>query len=296
MDNLTHLNITRLDENETPTIPKPGFLEPLKNLRVLQAGSAKLQKLPQAFLCHLPELEYIDLSYNDASIANRLRSCDSNAQSTKALLPKVTFLNLNGNDITDVPILQLVVPNVEVLGLGSNKIPSLSNNTFNGLFNLQRLYLENNPIATLLRSAFRGLVNLQLLNLENANLAKLESDTFQDTLHLWLLTLANNRLDDRTFHNGEGSITNDIPNINFLDLSSNRISNISGLFSKMHSLIELSLEKNSIGEIPSRVFENQKILQSLTVSGNPLTEDDGLDNESFAGLQEIKTLISVTAC
>ena len=286
LKSLRHLNITRLDESQTPTIPEPGFLDSLENLEVLNIPMAKIQNFPSGSLCSLSNLKHIEMALNDKSVINGL---NCNVGSGPAL-PKVTFLNLNGNGFGEIGInFQDTVPNVEVLDIASNKITKLPNRTFEGLQHLRRLYLENNPIGELAKDSFRDLISLEVLNLQNTEITALNSHIFENNSKLWLLLLPNNNLDDRTFHGKNGGILQHTPYLYLLDISLNDISNISKLFLNTPYLMQLDLGGNAITEIPNHTFEDLAMLQSLNLTQNPLGEG-GLYGNSLSGLQRLNIL------
>ena len=290
---LKHLNITRNDENPKPTIPEQGFLNGLDNLEVLDMPMAKIQNVPDGSFCTLRNLKLIELALNGASIANGFK-CHLNS-TEDSLLPNVTYLNLNSNCAKEViKDFKRIVPNVQTLGLAANDIRSLANGTFQGLLHLKRLYLYNNPLVKLPNNIFDDLTSLGILSLENTSLSTLNPDIFKYNPVLWLIILANNMLDDTVFHGHNGGILHHTPHLQLLDLSSNKISNISNLFSNTPYLVQLDLGSNDIKQIPNGAFENLNMLQLLNLSRNPF-EPGELTRGTLSGLQQLE-ILDLTGC
>ena len=290
---LKHLNITRNDKNPTPTIPEQGFLNGLDNLEVLNMPMAKIQNVPDGSFCILRNLKHIELPLNDASVANGFK-CHLNS-TEDSLLPNVTYLNLNSNGAKEViKDFKRIVPNVEILGLAGNGLRFLANGSFQGLLHLKRLYLENNPLVKLPNNIFDELTSLEILSLENTSLSTLNSDVFKYNPVLWLLILHNNMLNDTIFHGQDGGILLHTPYLQLLDLSSNKISNISNLFSHTPYLVLLDLGSNDIEQIPNGAFENLNMLQLLNLSQNPF-EPGELTRGSLSGLQQLD-ILDLTGC
>ena len=290
---LKHLNITRNDENSTPTIPEQGFLNGLDNLEVLNVPMAKIQNVPDGSFCTLRNLKHIGLELNGASVANGFK-CHLNS-TEDSLLPNVTYLNLNSNGAKEViKDFKRIVPNVQTLGLAANGIRSLANGTFQGLLHLKRLYLYNNPLVKLPNNIFDELTSLEILSLENTSLSTLNSDILKYNSVLRLIILSSNMLDDKVFHGHNGGILHHTPHLQLLDLSFNKISNISNLFSNTPYLVLLGLSSNDIKQIPNEAFENLNMLQFLNLSRNPF-ESGELTRMSLSGLQQLE-ILDLTGC
>ena len=167
----------------------------------------------------------------------------------------------------------------------------MENRTFKGLVHLKNLYLEDNPLKVLPDHIFDGVPNLKIINLSNISITTLNVDVFKENAALRLIILCNNVLTDETFHGGE--IFRNNPLLHYLDLSFNKIKNISDMLSRTPYLTNLNLGSNFITQISHGTFRNVTKLQVLNMSRNPLGPE-GL-SESFAGLQKLNT-VDFTGC
>ncbi len=288
---LTTLEFSRdSDLSHIYTVPEPGFLDPLQNLRVLRMPGAKLQGMPRGYLCTLQTLEEVELERNEESVMEGFR-CD-NVTTATTIWPNLQYLNLFGNGITDIDLqFGTVAPNLQILGLGSNEITRLPRDTFRGLYSLVYLYLENNPsLGTLLPpDVFRTLYSLGFLNLENVNLTRMLPDMFVDNPNLQILLLPRNLLSDDSFQ-GPNSVLVNTPYLLYLDLTHNRVSNLTGLLEAgMDHLLILELGWNSLKDIPDGTFLRVPDLAYLDLNHNPL-ENVTLGNDTVTGLTQLQVL------
>ena len=111
---------------------------------------------------------------------------------------------------------------MKFLGLGDNKINSLSTSTFSGLTNLENLSLSNNSLKSLPESIFQETANLHRLLLSRNKIAMLPELLFQDN-SLPVLYLDNNEI------TALPESFKELADIEYLDLSYNQLSDITVL-------------------------------------------------------------------
>jgi Leucine-rich repeat (LRR) protein len=161
------------------------------------------------------------------------------------------------------------------LRLYGNKIAALPERIFQGLSSLEQLDLEKNEIAALPERIFEGLP-LRIIYLDSNKISSLPERTFQGILsftadtgivkhHLTLLSLGNNQitiLPEAVFR-GLSSLSD-------LVLKNNNIEVLAkGIFRGLSSLSQLSLNDNRIAELPWGIFEGLPSLVLLHLHNNP---------------------------
>ena len=109
---------------------------------------------------------------------------------------KVWSVDLSGNviDILLKDNLGKTFPNLLYLDLSSNKISSLSYNSFRHLTNLNGLYLSSNKLQTINKGWFSHLVHLSHLNMGNNEISVIQQTTGIWPKRLSNLDLSNNKL------------------------------------------------------------------------------------------------------
>ncbi|KAG9348475.1 hypothetical protein JZ751_002210 [Albula glossodonta] len=146
-----------LDDNPLKSISQDTFTG-LKNLFFLSLVNSSLEQLPPANLCtHMPLLSWVDFDQNCIQTLNlsTLVTCD----------------------------------NLTVLSLRSNRIPSLSENTFQSLKQLGELDLSSNNITELPYNMFKDLKFLKILNVSDNPLGHIHQGQFDHLTQLQSLVL-----------------------------------------------------------------------------------------------------------
>uniref|UniRef100_A0A3B3SM65 Toll like receptor 8 n=1 Tax=Paramormyrops kingsleyae TaxID=1676925 RepID=A0A3B3SM65_9TELE len=247
--NMTNLNYLKLDGNCLQDVPEN--LPP--SLRTLYLTRNKITKVTQYTFSAVKNITYIDLSKN----CYYWMPCKKNFYIQNDSfwdLPKLKFLNLSFNNITNVP--RKISDSVVVLHLSSNKIQHILENDFSGLTKLKELYLQGNcprcynspypcipcPNGSIdIHSwAFRNLSALKILQLSGNSLHSLKGSWFECLPNLRVLHLSFNFLVDEIAH---GNFLNYLPHLQTMNLNFNynRMAypstlNLSNNFSKLVSL------------------------------------------------------------
>ncbi|XP_063287557.1 extracellular matrix protein 2-like [Pelobates fuscus] len=261
-------------------------------LKTLYLADNEISKLPARAFSGLPNLEWLDLSKNMLGESGLAVDVFKN-------LTKLKRLNLDGNNLTVLPLLP---QSLQELKVNDNKLQELHRYSFRGLSNLLTLQLEGNgfhdgnvypltfkPLKKLIylrldRNKFRAIpsglpASLQELHLDNNRIEIVSEGILNKTLNLSILVLSNNRLQEN--HIAPRAWI-DLLNLESLDLSNNHIVHVPSFLPR--GLKQLILHHNQIELIPGYVFAHMKPgLEFLHLSHNHL-KDDGIHAVSFFGL------------
>lgn len=172
------------------------------------------------------------------------------------------------------------------LGLSTNSLKTVPNQSLKVLRKLQRLDLSDNSLTAIKSHEFPTLLQLQNLNLAGNDLRTIESEAFVRLPQLKTLNLARNQLDasqinERTLW-GLHFLSN-------LSLQRNLLkgSLTSGFLSGAAKLVSLDLSYNAITKITLGALENCKNLRTLDLSNNKI---DIIEDHAFRNLSSLVNL------
>jgi small GTP-binding protein len=188
------------------------------------------------------------------------------ASEAKQSLQRLTYLNLNGNQISDISSLK-ELKNLTQLDFSFNKIIDISSlkelNNLTVLFlygnqitdisdleelnNLTELNLGNNQISEI--SVLKKLKKLTILRLHTNKIQKIL--VLKDLIKLTDLTLSDNQISDI-------KILKELVNLKRLIISGNQITDISSL-KELKKLTEVILRNNPIKELPEWICDFPKM-------------------------------------
>ena len=201
-------------------------------------------------------------------------------------LPALTYLELSGNALTELPDGVFAgLPALRELVLSRNNLTTLPDDVFDELTGLRTLRLRYNELTELPAGVFDELTSLDFLSLSHNNLTELPAGVFDELTSLThVLDLSNNaltELPDRVF-DGLTSLTR-------LDLRFNELTELpDGVFDELTSLThQLDLRNNALTELPDGVFDGLTSLNSLSLGSNNLTT---LPDGVFDGLTSLNSL------
>lgn len=228
--NLQHLSF---DFNNQQHL-KSNFLAPNTNLKSFSISFNKLLEINQCAFCELDQIEHIDLSFN---LIKKV------SQGAFVNLQNVKVINLQNNDLQLIEFESFsYLPSLEQLILINNHLINFNLKYFDQIgtltnFNLQ---IDNNEInfnhnyynsqehrqmqqEKLIYNNYltqNNINSIELLNLSNNQLITFESQTVLSTItnSLTQLVLSNNYITNVT-----SSSVSKLKNLQFLDLSNNRI-------------------------------------------------------------------------
>lgn len=269
--------------------------EDAKNLVFLIIANNNLTELTASLFVDAPMLTVIDFSHNKIEKINKFAFAEARSLSRVVLshnniteldgrlFKDLRFLDqifLDNNRIEFVP-LELFTSNglLQKIVLSNNRISTFSCNHLTGLKYLEVLHLAGNRLAEFNPSSLE--TKLDSLNVNNNNLTQLllkrmvsvdaannsitDVISLDDGSALNSLILANNSL------KGIANITNQLVNLEVLDLSFNTVGRLNiSTFSKLTKLTKLDLERTDISNLDFGTFANQRDLVFLDLSYNNL--------------------------
>ncbi|XP_047686361.1 toll-like receptor 4 isoform X1 [Prionailurus viverrinus] len=177
-------------------------------------------------------------------------------------------------------------PELQVLDLSRCEIQIIEDDAYQGLNHLSTLILTGNPIQRLFPGAFSGLSSLQTLVAVETNVASLEDFPIGHLKTLKELNVAHNLI--HSFKLPE--YFSNMPNLEYLDLSNNKIQNIypkdlQVLHQKPLLNLSLDLSLNPLDFIQPGAFKEVK-LRELTLRSNfNSTDVMKASIQGLAGLQ-----------
>lgn len=215
-----------------------------------------IDKLSEESFQNATELRWINLDNN------RIASMDSRVLEK---LESLIFLYLERNHLKEVP--GYLPPSLEQLRLSRNRINRIPDNAFNKLDHLILLDLHHNELndADFKKNTFRGLKNLMQLNLAHNRLHKMPPGVPKAVHQLFL--------DENQIDNVPSNYFKDFPNLAFLRLSYNKLSD-KGLPKNsfnLTNLLVLHLAHNNLSSIPY-ISQN---LEHLYLNDNSIEKING---------------------
>nr|AMN88583.1 TLR12 [Tupaia chinensis] len=152
-------------------------------------------------------------------------------------------------------------------------------------FELQKLNVGSNRLGHIAPGSLASCHSLESLVLQSTGLTELPPGLLDAMPQLQRLNLANNQLQRARLCMNE---TGAVAGLRALDLSNNRLSNLSLVtFSCVPQLRELLLRGNQLARFEGQVFQGLQRLESLDLSKNPLVE---LGKGWLASLPALRTL------
>lgn len=255
---LYSLQILNLQGNGVEVIAEGAFT-PLSNLHALFLSHNNLMHIEPSHFAGLYALNQLHVENNRIGFVHprAFENC-TNLQD----------LVLRANRLGAVPEGLSKLTYLKTLDLGENQITRLENNSFDGLIQLFGLGLIDNQLVNITRDVFSPLGSLQVLNIANNQLERVDPLSFVNNPMLSAIRLDGNRLTDISgiFHN--------LTSLVWLNVSDNQLKWFD--YKSVPSSLEwLDLHKNQISMLVS-YYETRNELQikMLDVSFNRLTVVD----------------------
>lgn len=286
-ENLLKLEAITLHAGGISRLP---VLTNLRNLRYIHFKLPLLADIPPGRLKNLPSLEQIHILssprlakleqgvFNDLPMLMliNITECAINWIHPRALsrLPALAELSLTNNRITDAGVIGRSIrelPSLAVLKLDGNLVERIMETSFVDIPSIRELHLPSNSIFEIHRGAFHRLPSLKTLNLNDNRIRRIHSEFFLQPSESELeeLHLVGNELD----HVLQLRILLDaLPRLRFLDLSYNRIQEITYGIMHGHSFLErLHLDHNRLKRVVPDSFAGMPALRELRLRNNSLT-------------------------
>lgn len=253
---LNMLQFLSLEHNNIDFIAEQAFSE-LKNLHTLRLSHNNLAKIEGFHFAGLFVLHQLFLDNNKIEYIHP-RAFEN--------MTNLQDLDLNGNQLGKVPegLGKLIF--LRTLDLGKNKIDHVNNASFEGLDLLYGLRLVDNHIVNISRDAFSTLSSLQVLNLASNKIKYVEQSAFASNPTLKAIRLDSNELTDIS-----GVFTN-LQSLVWLNVSANRLLWFD--FSHLPSSLEwLDMHDNKITDLSNYYdVRSQLKIKMLDVSFNLIEE------------------------
>lgn len=207
-------------------------------LREIHASNNKFTFFPAELIATLQFLEYVDLSVNSLKAVDEL-----------------DFARL---------------PRLRTLSLAHNEIESISEMAFHNSTQLQNIDLSHNNLDRLGERTFEGIIRLQMLNLDHNLFSDLPETVFDRSRVeiLESISLAYNKFREAPLE----SLKKQYFFISSVDLSNNKIEEISGEDSIMVNIKKFDLSFNPLSEKSIRnILGEPKTVRELNLAGTGIT-------------------------
>ncbi|GAV58599.1 LRR_1 domain-containing protein/Pkinase_Tyr domain-containing protein/LRRNT_2 domain-containing protein [Cephalotus follicularis] len=233
-------------------------------------------------LGRLSYLQILDFMWN--KISGSIPKEIGNIQSLVLLL-------LNGNQLTGpLPEELGYLPNLDRIQIDQNHISGPLPKSFANLNKTRHFHMNNNSISGPIPSELSTLPKLVHLLLDNNNLSGYLPEELSKTPNLLILQLDNNNFDGSTIPASYGDMSkllklslrncslqgpipdlSRIPNLGYLDLSSNQLNESIPPNKLSENITTIDLSNNDLtGTIPTN-FSDLPLLQLLSIANNSLT-------------------------
>ncbi|XP_042475227.1 receptor-like protein 9DC3 [Macadamia integrifolia] len=263
LSNLHFLSELDLGFNNLSSISIQDLLGRLPSLRVLSLFSTGLYgELPDNFFSLQPDLQYLDLSYNNL-LLGQIPSF------LKDKFPNLRDLQLSNNLLQGpIPSSFANLTQLKILNLSNNSLTGQISSIFkDGFLNLWIFQLSNNLLHGPIPSSFANLTQLEMLDLSNNSLTGQIPYIFKDGFpNLQILRLTNNLL--------QGPIPSSFANITYLSQLDFSYNNLTGqidsfFMGRFFNIRYITLRNNLFeGPIPNSTCTRGTNLEVLDLSYN----------------------------
>lgn len=254
LENLRHLS---LEHNEIKVVPPFAFYGAL-HLKTLSLAWNDILDLHYLALAGLLDLEHLDLSSNNLTKLS---------ETTFPPFPSLKSADLQNNPIEFIlPMTFAVLNTTNELILGSKSVAldlANTNGAFLSLDQLKTLNILNVQSPTLHQNLFNGLKEVERLRLKGY-IERLEMDAFSEMPQLKELILSGCGISEISMDAFFG-----VKDLRIIDLSHNQLSLIpAGVFDEQKQLQEIYLHNNYLKFLPKNFFTD-KSLKLVRLIGNP---------------------------
>lgn len=318
LNDLHHLHFLSAEDNLINEL-EGDDLGGARALRTLRLARNLLRRVPTTALATQHHLQSLNLAGNliteltDASLPplpslhtlvlkrNRITHIEDRAF---ANTPNLRVLRLEENLLSELPPAIQLLPLLEDLSLGANRVERVAAGVAQACRRLARLELRANPLSAVHPLALAHLPHLTTLVLSEAaslrELPSLNGSSRLRTLRVERTRLS--RLPTDLCHHApqlrslevKANYLNRIPDLHhcselrLLDMSANEISSLDGWslrgLGKLHDLL---LARNRIRHVPSDAFLHTPQLQMLNLEDNQI---EHIDMEAFVAISKLEDL------
>ncbi|XP_015919925.1 toll-like receptor Tollo [Parasteatoda tepidariorum] len=261
----------------------PGSLSSLQKLTRLDLSRNNMPTMTPSLLCSLPNLQHLNLSFNDFSEVVNLGFAATNRTPCPVFVQNLDLSNNRLKVLSDYGFTAL--RHLRTLHLQANRISRAEETALSGLGKLQILDISNNLLVALPPGFFKNSELLSELYLQNNSMSVLPPGLFSGLQQMLVLDLSHNLLTSQWLN---ADIFADMTRLVVLDLSYNKLSHLeSATFRSQYSLQVLQLHHNELVSIADHAFSSLYNLQTLVLTHNNLTYIDAF---TFTGLQMLSML------
>ncbi|KAF9918896.1 cysteinyl-tRNA synthetase [Linnemannia zychae] len=287
--------IVRLNVSYNQRMDLPlDFVQNCNVMRELRMAYNDLDRVPSN-VCSIVFLQVLDLRGNKIKDLSKSRLQDAKELITLFLqsnrletipdsfeaFEHLRILNISSNYMSKVPLVLFRIQSLEELDLSFNEITEIPEE-IGQLVRLRKLLLFGNKIGPLLPKSMSTLVRLKKLDIRQNGILNLEAIDDLRSLEELLVDFNTNVVFNNSFRSlarasllkcsmTDINIRGTSETLTYLDLSSNKLSNLSPvLFENLRSLETLKLDHNRISSIPATI-SLLKHLRSLTASNNNIS-------------------------
>ncbi len=176
---------------------------------------------------------------------------------------------------------------LDLSGVTTSVIRSLSNETFGTLRMLETLVLSECEISSIHEDAFVGVESIMELRLDQNRLSSIPIKPLRPLMELRTLNLDQNQIDEI-----EPNSFLTLQNLRKLTLRENRLSDAKKIEAAAfrglgHNLMELDLSFNRLKQLPKKAFQHLFNLAIFRIVDNELT---GIQNGAFERMRHLMTL------
>uniref|UniRef100_T1IGV5 LRRCT domain-containing protein n=1 Tax=Strigamia maritima TaxID=126957 RepID=T1IGV5_STRMM len=201
-----------------------------------------------------------------AGDCSRMYTADMFAEFKLETINSVHFMNCPLPNISYSQIIGAIDPYELSITTNNNEIKILESFLFTNLTRVSHLTIRNGHFSSIQETVFAEFKNLESLDLTVNMIQNLPDGIFNQTRNLTYMTLYGNSLSKLP------KIHDDLPNLEFLNLNSNRFKNLSeNTFDFAPNLKNLSITHNRLRNLSSKVFQNLTSLTMLDLSYNEFT-------------------------
>ncbi|KAL7731678.1 hypothetical protein ACLKA6_000967 [Drosophila palustris] len=274
------------------------LLDALPTLRFLDMSNNQLSELPYGALRGHGTLEQLHLNNNQLRLIER---------DALMAMPALRELRMRNNSLSsELPLPFWNLPGLKGLDLAQNQFVRVDAQLLAGLPSLRRLDLSENGLTELAVNSFRHNSLLETLNISSNELSHLHPGTLMHLERLFEVDASFNQLAtviaglpqivERVSLRGNrigslpasGSKSLQLPNLRMLDLSQNRIEQLSRHgFQSAPELRVLSLAQNQLRQLEDTSFIGIQRLELLHLQDNQLGE---ADERALLPLAELRNL------
>ncbi|XP_016997142.2 protein artichoke [Drosophila takahashii] len=250
------------------------LLDALPTLRYLDMSGNLLSELPYGALRGHGTLEQLHLNHNQLRLIER---------DALMAMPALRELRMRNNSLSsDLPLPFWNLPGLKGLDLAQNQFSRVDSQLLAGLPSLRRLDLSENGLTEVAPNSFRHNPLLETLNISSNELSKIHSSTLIHLERLFEVDASYNQLK---------SVIGGLPRIvERISLKGNHITSLPAAASKdlqLPNLRMLDLSQNRIEQLSRNGFQGASELRVLSLAQNELRQ---LEDTSFIGIQRLELL------